>query len=294
MELRLSSCSKHEALTDPAAANLLARKGFPHATRPILWAHFLDQLEAITPVEDDDTGYLVPVNLFSHIKEDASRCYARHVARAALNLRPPSSPITERIEGDPCNRSELVPLPDEKRYLRLCEVAFGRLIEARRSYSTVWTYLLMPLVVTFQDDEDVIRYFQKVAMLFRTDIKVLRKQIGQLVNKFRVVLPDLYCYMDEEDMDLNEMAESWMTSYLSREMMLPDALRLWDVYFAMQRGQSEYQIHVCLALLAMCNEALQELDKSEARSLALALPALDMDRLLSQADLIQRNLTSLD
>lgn len=28
-------------------------------------------------------------------------------------------------------------------------------------------------------------------------------------------------------MDLNEMAESWMTSYLSREMMLPDVLRLW-------------------------------------------------------------------
>lgn len=67
-----------------------------------------------------------------------------------------------------------------------------------------------------------------------------------------------------------------------------------DVYFAMKTGQAEYQIYVCLALLAMCNEALQELDRSEARSLALALPALDMDRLLSQADLIQRNLTSLD
>lgn len=115
-------------------------------------------------------------------------------------------------------------------------------------------------------------------------------------------------------MDLNEMAESWMTSYLSREMMLPDVLRLWgepvcilsrytlrqlirgssDVYLSMQTGQAEYQIYVCLALLSMCDEALQELDKSEARSLALALPALDMDRLLSQADLIQRNLTSLD
>lgn len=70
--------------------------------------------------------------------------------------------------------------------------------------------------------------------------------------------------------------------------------RVTDVYFAMLSGQAEYQIYVCLSLLAMCNEALQELDKSEARSLALALPVLDMDRLLSQADLIQRNLTSLD
>jgi hypothetical protein len=28
-------------------------------------------------------------------------------------------------------------------------------------------------------------------------------------------------------MDLNEMVESWMTSYMSREMMLSDVLRLW-------------------------------------------------------------------
>ena len=36
-------------------------------------------------------------------------------------------------------------------------------------------------------------------------------------------------------MDLNEMAESWMTSYLSREMMLPDVLRLWgEPYFVFQ------------------------------------------------------------
>jgi hypothetical protein len=62
----------------------------------------------------------------------------------------------------------------------------------------------------------------------------------------------------------------------------------------MKNGQSELQLHVCLAVLALCNEAFQELDKSEGRSLALALPALDMDRLLKQADLIQRNLTSLD
>lgn len=116
-------------------------------------------------------------------------------------------------------------------------------------------------------------------------------------------------------MDLNEMTESWMTSYLSREMMLPDVMRLWgeryhilrreietcltvwlpaDVYFSIRTGQAEYQTYVCLAILALCNEALQELDRSEARSMALALPALDMDRLLSQADLIQRNLTSLD
>lgn len=244
--------------------------------------------------EEEGHGYLVPVNLSIHIKEDASRCYARHVARTALMLHPPASPITDRIAGDLNNLSEFITLPEEDRYIRLCSLAFGRLIESRKSYSTVWTYLMMPLAATFERDEEVIRYFEVVAASFRSSVGRLRKAIGELVNKFRVVLPDLYCYMDEEDMDLNEMAEAWMTSYFSREMMLPDVLRLWDVYFAMQTGQAEFQIYVCLALLAMCNEALQELDKSEARSLALALPALDMDRLLSQADLIQRNLTSLD
>ena len=112
---------------------------------------------------------MVPANLLSHIKEDASRCYARHVARAALNLHPNSSPITERIEGDPTNRSESVPLPSEERYLRLCELAFGKLIESRKSFSSVWTYLMMPLVVTFENDEDVINYFEEVVALSKSE-----------------------------------------------------------------------------------------------------------------------------
>lgn len=119
-------------------------------------------------VEAEPSGYLVPVNLPLHIKEDASRCYARHVARAALMLNPPSSPITARIEGDLDNLSEAIPLPDEGRYLRLCETAFGKLIEARKSYNTVWTYLMMPLAATFDQDEDVIRHFEKLATCFRS------------------------------------------------------------------------------------------------------------------------------
>lgn len=136
-------------------------------------------------------------------------------------MDPPTSPITDRIEGDPDNRSELVPLPDEDRYVQLCEVAFGRLLQAKRSYNTVWTYLMMPLAVTFTEDEHAIHYFEKVAALFRSqyrfsenefcsrhstlnplstaDVRKLRQSIGELVNKLRVVLPDLYCYMDEED-----------------------------------------------------------------------------------------------
>jgi hypothetical protein len=30
-------------------------------------------------------------------------------------------------------------------------------------------------------------------------VKRARRMIGELVNKLRIVLPDLYCYMDEED-----------------------------------------------------------------------------------------------
>lgn len=112
-----------------------------------------------------------------HIEEDASRCYARHVARAALMLNPPSSPITDRIEGDLDNRSEAIPLPEEERYLRLCESAFGKLIEARKSYSTVWTYIMMPLAVTFEDDEDVIRHFEKVAACFRSTFHLTPKDV---------------------------------------------------------------------------------------------------------------------
>lgn len=52
--------------------------------------------------------------------------------------------------------------------------------------------------------------------------------------------------------------------------------------------------YVCLALLALCKEAFEELDRSEARSLALSLPAIDVELLLQKAESMQRNLTALD
>lgn len=36
-------------------------------------------------------------------------------------------------------------------------------------------------------------------ILFSASVKHKRQMIGELVNKLRIVLPDLYCYMDEED-----------------------------------------------------------------------------------------------
>lgn len=66
-----------------------------------------------------------------------------------------------------------------------------------------------------------------------------------------------------------------------------------DTYLS---AESPHDLHrcVCLALLAICKEAFEELDRSEARSLALSLPPIDVEHLLLKAESVRRNLTALD
>jgi len=40
----------------------------------------------------------------------------------------------------------------------------------------------------------------------------------------------------------------------------------------------ELHYFICLAILTICKEPLEELDQSEVRSMLLSLPAMDVDR----------------
>ena len=50
-----------------------------------------------------------------------------------------------------------------------------------------------------------------------------------------------------------------------------------DTYFAVP-DPLDLHLYVCLAILANCKDALEELDQSEAKSMLFNLPPLDIDR----------------
>jgi len=48
-----------------------------------------------------------------------------------------------------------------------------------------------------------------------------------MLGLFRMALPELHSYFEDEQVPMVAVAMSWMTTLLSREMWLGDVLRLW-------------------------------------------------------------------
>lgn len=50
-----------------------------------------------------------------------------------------------------------------------------------------------------------------------------------MLGLFRLALPELHAYFEDEQVPMTQVAISWMTTLLSREMWLGDVLRLWGM-----------------------------------------------------------------
>ncbi|RXK34924.1 hypothetical protein M231_07829 [Tremella mesenterica] len=110
----------------------------------------------------------------------------------------------------------------------------------------------------------------------------LPSRLASLLTLFRLSIPDLFGYFEDEQVNYIQVAMSWLTGMLGREMCLANVLRLWDAYIASE-DMFELHCYVCVAILATCKEILEELDSSEVRIMLLDLPPLDIDRLLQDA-----------
>lgn len=57
----------------------------------------------------------------------------------------------------------------------------------------------------------------------------LPSRLASLLTLFRLAIPDLHSYFEDEQVPYVEVTLSWLTTLLSREMWLGDVLRLWGV-----------------------------------------------------------------
>ncbi|TKY88289.1 hypothetical protein EX895_002641 [Sporisorium graminicola] len=145
-------------------------------------------------------------------------------------------------------------------------------------------YLCAPFVQCVRVEAGMYFAFEKLMMLMarHSARHPLPRQVATFLTLFRTTLPELHSYFEEEEVDIIGFATNWLQHLLAGELRIEDLMRLWDTYFALP-DFLDLHLYVCIAILTNCKDSLEELDRSETRSMLDSLPALDIDRIINEA-----------
>ncbi|ORZ31534.1 rab-GTPase-TBC domain-containing protein [Catenaria anguillulae PL171] len=153
-------------------------------------------------------------------------------------------------------------------------------------YEPPWIHVLAPFVASIRDERDVYFCFEAFMLKLsgqQADLN-LSQQMASVLSLLRTSLPELYNYLDEEEVDVRAWLPNWLQYAFASELPFDALLRLWDVYLAETKG---FQLHpyVCLAVLHQLKEALEEMESSEVIAMLKRLPfrASDIDTLINVA-----------
>lgn len=145
-------------------------------------------------------------------------------------------------------------------------------------------YLCAPFVQCVRVEAGMYFAFEKLMMLMarHSARHPLPRQVATFLTLFRTTLPELHSYFEEEEVDIIGFATNWLQHLLAGELRIEDLMRLWDTYFALP-DFLDLHLYVCIAILTNCKDSLEELDRSETRSMLDSLPPLDIDRIINEA-----------
>ncbi|KAJ2809024.1 hypothetical protein H4R20_000447 [Coemansia guatemalensis] len=151
-------------------------------------------------------------------------------------------------------------------------------------YSPVFVQICAPFVITMKAEYDIYSCFERlVDTLSESSLtNNINKRVAQFLSYFRTLLPELYNYFEEEELDVGEWASSWLRNLLAKELPTSCLLTLWDVYFSLPDFM-EFHPFVCLAILQHLRDSLEDLEQSEIRSMLLRLPMMNILRIVGQA-----------
>jgi len=158
-------------------------------------------------------------------------------------------------------------------------------------YNPAFIHLCGPFVYSYNEEYDVYYSFERLMILLDeyNTFHDINERLARFLMRFRMILPDLYNHFEEEEVDFKEWTSSWLRYLLAKELPLDCLVRLWDTYFSIEEG-FDLHFYVCLAILKYFKEALEECESSEIRALLLRLPAMDMDKIISQAFTIKNEI----
>ncbi|KAJ3241060.1 hypothetical protein HDU78_002027 [Chytriomyces hyalinus] len=151
-------------------------------------------------------------------------------------------------------------------------------------YSPVMIYLSGPFAYLMPTEADI--YYSFIALMEMVETHYaqasMAARLSEFLMLFRTLLPDLHNHFEEEEVDFKEVATSWFEYLLAKELPLDCLLRLWDTYFSIPNGLTLH-VYICLAVLSLMKDHLEELEQSEIHGVLLRLPVMDMDSVIKQA-----------
>jgi hypothetical protein len=285
---------REEVLIDPEAAAAHEMKRFCQAVENIVCAHlnrwkWIAEDGSVVVIEaevDGEGAEQVPAEVERQAATQ-SAVEAIDVQHVQSTIRVGESKAGSTTPGGGSTYSSLPseyewahqPLPDRKR-------SGLDKIEARRAghliqpeYHPDLILLCSPFVKCIRSEAGIFFAFEKLmSMIEKHNAQhPLPSRIATFLMLFRTQLPELYAYFDEEEVDVIGLASAWMRHLLAAEMRIEDLMRLWDTYFAVP-DPLDLHMYVCIAILTNFNDALEELDQSEAKNMLFSLPPLDVDR----------------
>ncbi|KAN0063455.1 hypothetical protein ACQY0O_003901 [Thecaphora frezii] len=156
--------------------------------------------------------------------------------------------------------------------------------EGVQGFERALVYLCAPFVQCIRVEAGMYFAFEKLMGLMSEyhAREPVALQVARLVGLVRTMLPELYAYFEEEEVDIVGFGTRWLEHLLAGELRVEDLLRLWDTYFAVA-DPMDLHVYVCIAILTHCKDSLEELDGSEAKSMLASLPPLDIDRIINEA-----------
>ncbi|KAM9976942.1 hypothetical protein ACTFIR_010791 [Dictyostelium discoideum] len=151
-------------------------------------------------------------------------------------------------------------------------------------YSFGMLAILGPFISTLQTESDIFFCFAAMMKKIEENLQYesLTLKLSRFIMYFRSVLPELFSHFEEEEINSNDWATSWIQNYLSCELPIECTLRLWDTYLSSRLGL-DLHVYVCLAILTNFSEELLELEHSEILSFLQHLPGIDIDQIIAQA-----------
>jgi len=150
-------------------------------------------------------------------------------------------------------------------------------------------HMLCVCASTLKTKADIAAVFSRIVDLSGGTIQSIGKRMSSFLALLRRFRPSLANLFDNEAISPNTWALQWLQNLFAGSLPLGCTLRAWDAYLCEDKGW-ELHKYVCLAVLEMCEEDLQGLDKEELCGFLRHMPTLDMDIAISRA----KNIRNLD
>eukprot|EP01095_Lingulamoeba_sp_RSL-Kostka_P001791 TRINITY_DN1258_c0_g1_i1.p1 TRINITY_DN1258_c0_g1~~TRINITY_DN1258_c0_g1_i1.p1 ORF type:complete len:290 (-),score=69.44 TRINITY_DN1258_c0_g1_i1:193-1062(-) len=144
--------------------------------------------------------------------------------------------------------------------------------------------LALPFVFCLSNDYEAFFCFESLLILLeeRDGVIGVTETLALFMMLFRELYPELAIYFEEEDINQNDWAMSWLKWLLSKELPIDCVSRLWDTYFSSDVGIGLH-IYVCLAIIDVWTDELIELEDVELTGFLQHLPPMNMDMIIRKA-----------